>query len=157
MQIKMKLKRFISNPLLKLIKLKFVLVGVPVIIQNNDGKILLEKRANYLPTYPGYWGLPGGLMNKGEHSQQTAEREIKEELGVKIRIIKKSKNIYEPLPTKECPTQYINIVYHAKISQGIPKPKNETSEISWFKPSEIKKIKLAYNHRNILKKEGIIK
>ena len=33
-----------------------------------------------------------------------------------------------------------------------PKPKDETQEVKWFKPQELKKMKLAYTHNEILKK-----
>jgi len=153
----MNVKSLMTKLIFKFAKFKFVLAGIPVIITNSKGEILLGKRSETNSTYPGYWGLPGGIMDKGEKSYETAKREIKEELGVKIKIIKKSKNVYESLPTKECPTQYINVIYYAKIIGGLPKAKDETSEIRWFKPFEIKKMKLAYNHKEILKKEGIIK
>jgi hypothetical protein len=46
---------------------------------------------------------------------------------------------------------------YAKIISKTPKPKDETSEIRWVKPSEIKKMKLAYNHKQILEREGLLK
>ena len=136
--------------------LKPVIVGVPVIIQNSKKEILLGKRSRTIPFYPNTWGLPGGLANQGETLIKTAIREVKEELEIKIKIIKQSKIIHECFATKKSPFQAVNIIFYAKIIKGIPKPKDETKEVRWFSPKEIRKMKLAYTHKDILKKEGLI-
>lgn len=135
---------------------KPIIVGTPVIIQNKKGEILLGKRGKIVMGYSGYWGLPGGLTIQGEKIKDSATREVFEEMGVKIKITKESKNFYEILPTKNNPLHSLNVVFYGKITKGIPKPKDETTEVRWFKSSEIKKINLAYNHKDILKKEGLI-
>lgn len=147
----MKLIHFIS----KILKQKHPLVGIPVIIKNSNNEILLGKRSNKV-FYPNMWGLPGGLVEKGETLQEAAKRELKEEMGIDIKIIKKSANIYEDFSKKECNLHLINIPIYAKIKRNKPKAKDETKKITWFKSSELKKMKLAYNHKEILKKEKII-
>jgi len=140
----------------KLVKQKFVYVGVPVIIQNSKGEILLGKRSKKVLSYPGIWGLPGGMADYGEKVEETAKREVKEELGVDIEIIRKAKNTYENIPTKECKFHSVDIPCYAKIINGTPKSKDETQEVKWFKPSEIRNMKLAYGQKGILKGEGLI-
>jgi ADP-ribose pyrophosphatase YjhB (NUDIX family) len=34
----------------------------------------------------GYWNLPGGFMGYGEHPSETAQREVFEELGVRVTL-----------------------------------------------------------------------
>jgi len=133
---------------------KKVLAGVPVIIQNSKKEILLGKRSKNT-LYPLVWGLPGGLIEYGETFKQAAKREIKEEMGVTIEIIKVGKTC-DSLPTKECPSQAINIPIYAKITKGKPLPKSETLEVKWFTKKQIRKMKLAYSHKQILKQEGLI-
>jgi 8-oxo-dGTP diphosphatase len=141
----------------RFIKQKLVYAGVPVIIQNSKKEILLGKRSKTNPSYSSFWGLPGGMIDYGEKIETTVGREVKEEMGVDIKIIRRSSNIYENIPNSNCKFHSIDIPYYAKIIKGVPKPKDETSEIKWFKPSEIKKMKLAYDHNKILKDEGIVK
>ena len=141
---------------LNFVNRKYVYVGVPVIIQNSKGEILLEKRNNKVIYYPGFWGLPGGMPEYGEKLEDTAKREVKEELGLEIEIIGRSKNIYEGKPNKECKSHNVDVPYYAKIIKGIPKPKDETAEVRWFKPSQLRKMNLAYDHNEILKGEGLI-
>ncbi len=140
----------------RLIKQKYVYVGVPVIIQNSKKEILLGKRSKNLSSFPGYWGLPGGMPEYNEKLEDTAKREVKEELGINIKLIKKSKNTYETFPSKICRFHSVDIPFYAKIISGTPKPKDETQDVKWFKPSEIKNMKLAYSHKNILKGEKLI-
>lgn len=150
------MSNLLMNLFFKLIKQKYVYVGVPVIIQNSKKEILLGKRSMNMHTYPGFWGLPGGMPEYREKIEDTARREVKEELGVDVKIIKKSKNVYENLPEKNCKFHSVDVPHYAKIIQGIAKPKDETKEVKWFKPSEIRKMKLAYGHKEVLKGEGLI-
>jgi 8-oxo-dGTP diphosphatase len=138
------------------IKQKFPHVGIPVIIMNSKGEILFGKRSTNVLTYPNTWGLPGGIPEYGERLEDAAKREVKEELGVDIKIIKRSQNVYENLPEKNCKFHSVDVPFYGKLVKGVPKPKDETKEVRWFKPSEIKKMKLAYSHKEILKGEGII-
>jgi 8-oxo-dGTP pyrophosphatase MutT (NUDIX family) len=57
-----------------------ILVGSVVIITDYEGKILMQERKEPY----GSWGLPGGLMELGESSEETAIREVKEETGLTI-------------------------------------------------------------------------
>lgn len=139
---------------IKLLFNKRVTPGVPAIIINPKGEILLGKRERNMPLYPDYWGLPGGLIEYGETIEEAIKRELKEELDVDSKLIKYGKP-YLSLPSKKYRIQDISIVVYCKI-KGPPKPKDETSEIRWFKPKEIRKMDLAYDHKKILKQEGLI-
>lgn len=55
-----------------------ILPGAVVLIFNETKQLLLQHR------YDGSWGLPGGLMELGESLEETARREVKEEVGLDI-------------------------------------------------------------------------
>ena len=58
--------------------MRILLPGCNAVIQNEAGQILLQQRA-----YPrGKWGLPGGLMELGESTEETIRREVEEETGL---------------------------------------------------------------------------
>ncbi len=50
-----------------------------------DGKILLIKRIK--GDYVGMWGLPGGKIERDEHTSDAAVREIREESGIDSRFV----------------------------------------------------------------------
>ncbi len=61
-----------------------ILNGSCVIVKNKDGFILMQQRK-----YPyGKWGLPGGLMELGESTEDTARREVFEETGLTVGKLK---------------------------------------------------------------------
>ena len=53
------------------------LLNIAISAVVNDGKVLLIKRVK--PPYAGYWAIPGGKVEFGEHPEEAAVREIKEE------------------------------------------------------------------------------
>lgn len=67
-------------------------VAAAVII--SGGKILIARRKMGEP-HAGYWEFPGGKVEEGESPQECLERELIEELGLKVRageIIAKSED-----------------------------------------------------------------
>jgi 8-oxo-dGTP pyrophosphatase MutT (NUDIX family) len=57
-----------------------ILVGSVVIILNDRKEVLLQQRR-----FPnGSWGLPGGLMELAESTEETARREVKEETNLTL-------------------------------------------------------------------------
>lgn len=57
----------------------FIQTGSALIIRNEKGEILLQKRADR-----NKWGLPGGCQELGEDLRFTAVREAYEETGIKL-------------------------------------------------------------------------
>jgi ADP-ribose pyrophosphatase YjhB (NUDIX family) len=62
-----------------------ILVGAVVIIIDDKNRILLQKRKT---TSYGMWGIPGGLMELGESTEDTARREVLEETGLIVGKLK---------------------------------------------------------------------
>ncbi|WP_035387506.1 nucleotide triphosphate diphosphatase NUDT15 [Ferrimonas senticii] len=56
-------------------------IGVGIIIERNDGMILLGKRrGGHAP----YWSIPGGHLELGESFEEAAARELLEETGLQL-------------------------------------------------------------------------
>lgn len=49
-----------------------------------EGKVLLARRG--VEPYKGCWDVPGGFLESGEHPEQGAIRELREETGLNIRL-----------------------------------------------------------------------
>ncbi|SCY16958.1 NUDIX hydrolase [Butyrivibrio sp. INlla14] len=58
-------------------------VGCGVLIENEKGEVLLQKRSD-----TGDWCVPGGALEPGETYIEAATRELSEEVGVKVSDLK---------------------------------------------------------------------
>ena len=119
---------------------------------NNELNILLIKRADneFQTAFPGYWALPGGLLNDNETLEDCARRELKEETGVKVDYIRHFKNYSSP---KRDPRQRtISVAYLAFNNSSKIKLKagTDASDAKWFNISELPK-KLAFDHKTVIK------
>lgn len=56
--------------------------AVHVLVFNTDGLLLLQQRSATKDTHPLHWECVGGHVAPGEDYEQTAQREVVEELGV---------------------------------------------------------------------------
>ncbi len=61
------------------------LVGVDGVVFNESHEVLLLNH-RYRREYP--WGLPSGWLKKGEQPQAAIEREIAEEIGLQVQVVK---------------------------------------------------------------------
>ncbi|MFH1841296.1 MAG: NUDIX domain-containing protein [Candidatus Nealsonbacteria bacterium] len=109
-------------------KIQKAKVGVGVIIKKGE-KILLIKREGSHGA--GTWAPPGGHIDFGESVFNCAKREVKEEIGIKIKNLK-AVGITEDLFKKE-KKHYITIWVTSDWKSGKPKKYyREYSEIGWF-------------------------
>ncbi len=58
-------------------------VGCGVLIENEKGEVLLQKRSD-----TGEWCVPGGALEPGETYIEAATRELSEEVGIKVSDLK---------------------------------------------------------------------
>lgn len=70
-------------------------VAKVIIIDDND-RVLMLKRSNYMEKYAGEWDLPGGHIQVGEDFEVGMRREVKEETDLCIsdpKFVKKLENL----------------------------------------------------------------
>ena len=83
------------------------------------------------------WGIPKGHMERGESQEQTALREVKEETGLTIRLVKK----LESVTLKKRNFKKLVIMYLAtQVCSSEPDAKNKNSEVfeaRWFNVSDL--------------------
>lgn len=105
-----------------------IVVGV---ISDENNNVLIAKRPENT-MLGGLWEFPGGKVETGETNEIALQREILEELGVKVSYPKE-------LHILKHTYSHLKITLHAytcKIVEGIPKP-NSSSEIKWVKKQEL--------------------
>lgn len=70
------------------------ILAASAVIRNGDGDYLSVQRAN--PPEQGRWTLPGGHVGPGETIAQAAIREVREEPGLMVRIIRPLGQLHVP-------------------------------------------------------------
>lgn len=119
------------------------------IIEVEPQKILLIKRDS-IP-FKGYWALPGGRVDPGETVEQTIVREVKEETGLDVEIIRKIGDYHEQGTMDEVEYDYYPACFLVKVIGGKLEPqKGEVREIKLFEFNDIPK-KLAFVHNDMIK------
>jgi len=104
--------------------MKNVGIGIDIIIQRNN-KVLLGKVSEKW-SIKGEWGLPGGDILFNENFKETVERNIKNELGLKLlnyKIVSINNNFW-------LGNHYINIGILVE-TEGEPKVLNKEDWIKW--------------------------
>jgi 8-oxo-dGTP diphosphatase len=114
-----------------------------IIIMPED-KILLIKRST--PPFIGYWALPGGRAEPGEAVEQTIVREVKEETGLDVAIIRKVGEYHEEGEENGYRYDYYPACFLVKpIGGEIRKQDSEIAEIKLFRLSEVPTV-MAFVH-----------
>ena len=116
-----------------------VRVGCGALIINDKGEALLLKRDVKSRDEYGYWSQPGGGVEFGETIKEAIVREIKEEVGVEIELIKFLSYTDQNYLSKN--EHWVSISYLAKIISGEPtnmEPEKH-AQMKWFSLSDLPK------------------
>jgi 8-oxo-dGTP diphosphatase len=97
-------------------------VGATAIVRNPEGAVLLVRHA-YRPR----WGLPGGLLKRGEHPIDAVRRETLEEVGLELEVTG------EPVTVLAPGDRRVDLVFPAAPAAGWVRPMSpEIVECRWF-------------------------
>lgn len=106
-------------------------VGAICVIERPDGAVLLVRQA-----YRRKWGIPGGLLKRGEAPEVGARREVFEEVGIAVELVG------PPAVVVDADPQRVDVVYRARpaamseLSEVRP-TSPEIVEVRWFAPDAL--------------------
>jgi 8-oxo-dGTP diphosphatase len=101
-------------------------VGAVCVIERHDGAVLLVRHS-----YRQRWGLPGGLLERGEEVDAGARREAVEEVGLEVELEG------EPAVVVDPDARRVDVVFRARPVEGadldavVPRSP-EVVEAAWF-------------------------
>lgn len=102
------------------------------IVVDPDGRVLLGRRAK--APMQGRWEIPGGFVDRGEHSAEAAVRELREEMGIDIVLTGLVGTYLETASNGEC---LAITAYTARTESSEVRPDPaEVSEWAWVSPTD---------------------
>ncbi len=82
-------------------------VGAMCCIERDDGALLLVRLS-----YRHRWGVPGGLLKRGEDPADAAHREVLEEVGVEIDLVG------EPAVVVDAEARRVDLIFRARLRRS---------------------------------------
>ncbi|MFT8322891.1 MAG: NUDIX hydrolase [Bacillus sp. (in: firmicutes)] len=131
-------------------KMPVILVGSVVILLDAKKNILLQQR-----THPeGVWGLPGGLMEPGESTEETAVREVYEETGLTVSDLQlinvySGKQYYSVAANGDPFYSVTTAYYTTKYEGSIQINKEEATDLAYFSFDNMPH-KMVQSHRKFI-------
>lgn len=112
-------------------------VSVNAFILDDTGRVLLQRRADN-----GYWNLPGGGLELGERLEDALHREVREETGLEVRILRLIGVYSDPrITTMAYPDgrvlHYVTSLFECRVTSGTPRVDHESLELDWFDPRQL--------------------
>lgn len=122
------LPRFVRRRIVRLLYPTFT-AGAAVVVEDPDGRVLLVTQS-----YTDDWSLPGGLMSRTETPDQTATRELFEEVGLDIDLSDR-----HPLGIRSTHRRHFTFVFHTPLPDTVPAAdvrahSPEITSTAWFDP-----------------------
>lgn len=111
---------------------KYPRVGIGVMIQNEQGQVLLGERNSSHGA--GEWCFPGGHLEFGERIFQTAQREVKEETGLEVDEFNLISIADEMRYIESDGKHYLNVGIKAVYKGGEPRlmEPDKCNQWKWF-------------------------
>jgi 8-oxo-dGTP pyrophosphatase MutT (NUDIX family) len=128
-----------------------LLPTVSVLVIDDSGRLLLARHAGH----GAGWGVIGGAVEVGESPAEAAVREVREEVGVVIRLRRLLDALggpdYEVTYPNGDRTACVTTVYEAGIVDGVPvADQDELTDVAWFAPVELPTLDIGRFSRALL-------
>jgi len=103
-------------------------VGAAVVIRDENGRVLMVKRAPG-STRAGYWSIPAGFVDYGEEIRAAAARELLEETGLVAEIgeaVFVASNFHDPAKLT------VGVWFDGTVTGGTLQAGDDAEEVGWF-------------------------
>jgi 8-oxo-dGTP diphosphatase len=110
-----------------------MLPGACAVVVDDDGRVLLERRAD-----TGQWSLPAGAIDPGEQPADAAVREVYEETGARIAVERLAGVALREVTYPHGDVcQFLTVWFRAKPIGGHAAVHDEESSAGWYSPEEL--------------------
>ena len=121
------------------------MIDVVAAVIKKDNKYLIAQR-NRNKHFAFYWEFPGGKVDNGETFENALKREIKEELSIDVKILKK-------VSSQKHKDDKINVNVHYFLCEHLDGKINlfEHEDLKWVNKTELFSYKMAPGDSKIIK------
>lgn len=116
---------------------------VRIIVEDEKGRILLQKRSAAMATFPNCWDTSAaGHVDAGEDYAEAAKRETREEIGLSSLEVHEIESYQSEGKYKNKIINRFNKTYkvHVRSTQKFRADPVEVHELRWFTKEEIKEL-----------------
>jgi len=111
--------------------------GAAAVVFDTRGRILLHQRSDN-----GKWSLPGGSIEVGERADQSIVREVKEETGYDVKVVRLIGIYSDPMHTTVTypggdVVAYVSLLFECAVVDGAPALSDESTAVDWFPPDAL--------------------
>jgi len=106
-------------------------------------RLLLVRRA--IEPFRGYWDIPGGFLEEGEHPAHGAVREVREETGLQVQLTDFFGFYLDQYVYQEEWGFILNIYFLAQVVGGAEQPGDDAVDLAWFAPDRLP-TRIAFAH-----------
>jgi len=114
---------------------------VGALIFKRESILLVERGKQPLK---GYWSLPGGVLEVGEHLADAIRREVKEETGLDV-VPQSVVEIFERImrdKNSKPEYHYVLVDYVCKVTGGELRPSDDAARAEWVRRKDLPNRKL---------------
>ena len=108
--------------------------SVFIVVRNDEGSILVHRRADWKDIWPGAWDIAvGGVVATGEAWEIAAARELVEELGISSELAYLGEGVYADDAVRE-----LARIYSTRTEGPFTLPDDEIVETAWVAMDDLR-------------------
>jgi 8-oxo-dGTP diphosphatase len=113
--------------------------------------VLLIKRGH--PPAEGRWSIPGGVVHLGESLETALHREVMEELGVEIRILKMGRVLdrIERDAQGKVFYHFVIVDYVCDIPSGVPRADSDAAAVGLFRLEDLETLDMTEGTAQVIR------
>lgn len=129
-------------------KKQSIKTSVVACIIDDQERVLLTRRC--IEPFCGQWVMPGGKIDHGERLLEAVHREVREEVGLEIRV-DGLLDVYEHVGLGTAEHHYVILYYRARpLSRTLELNAGEVTEAAWVAADELPRYDMTPGTRHIL-------
>lgn len=116
---------------------------VRVVVEGEDGSVLLQRRSNNVSTYRDCWDhAAGGYVDVGEDYEAAVARELREELGLVAHKLREAAYYKSQSEREDKRLNRFNKMYVVQVPRNsrVRFRPEEVAEVRWFSRAEVSRL-----------------